>query len=127
MVRSAVAAVSGNHVRSSCTVLKTCRLLLAAQMPKFRFQFSYARFSGETSCLLFAGVSLSNQTTVPFLFVTQQPATGGRIPEAQIPLHPPQVQIQRLTVRPYAAVTLMPQLNTTVLPPTNRSPTRGSP
>ena len=34
-------------------------LLLAAQMPKFSFQFRYARFSGETSCLLFAQHELS--------------------------------------------------------------------
>ena len=57
-------------------------LLLAAQMPKFSFQFRYARFSGETSCLLFAGASLSNQTTVPLFFLTQKPAIrNGRIPE----------------------------------------------
>ena len=56
-------------------------LLLAAQTPKFRFQFRYARFSGETSCLLFAGASLSNQTTVPLFFLTQKPAIRNRIPE----------------------------------------------
>ena len=56
-------------------------LLLAAQMPKFSFQFRYARFSGETSCLLFAGASLSNQTTVPLFFLTQKPAIRNRIPE----------------------------------------------
>ena len=54
--RGAVAAGDNLQEGTPSAPLFTCRLLLktAAQMPKFRFQFSYARFSGETSCLLFA-------------------------------------------------------------------------
>ena len=106
-------------------VLLLLSLLLAAQMPKFRFQFSYTRFSGETSCLLFAGASLGglstsfrNQTSVPLFLLTQKPAIHNGIPEAQVSVRPPQVQVQNTTMRPYTPSLVMraPSPTLTVLP-----------
>ena len=95
-------------------------LLLAAQTPKFRFQFSYARFSGETSCPLFL-------CPVSFLFVTQHPATDNRIPEAQVPVRPPQVQVQNATMRPHTPIVLRTISSLRYSPSTRTSPTSGSP
>ena len=94
------------------------RATLGHTRPELRFQ---------TTFLLTLDAGLGRLSTFLLFLLAQQPTSRHSVPEAQLTVRPPQVQLQDVAVRPHPAVGFLPESNCRYSPSTRYSPTSGSP